>query len=258
MKTIRNLVSTLLLITVLALQAKSQLAFNAYYGASSPLGDYKEKPISNARNGYSYGFAANYTFMESNLGLGLDIRYSKHPHQAPDTVYSRQATHIIIESNTANSYSSPLRFGQLGIFLGPTYRIGEGRLGIELYAKGGLTFEEFPSYVTRETTKTSFPTLPGAAPHTTQRDLLRTTSDRAKSWAAIFGARVDLEILPNVGLFVYGDYQTPIGNEGSFTVENLQNNEPPQKVLIKMASFGGGIRFSIGSGREYGTIRDNY
>lgn len=241
------------------MDARSQISFGAYYGASNPLGDYKNETISNARNGYAYGFSASYTFMESNLGIGLDVRYTRHVHQAPDSLFSRQATALTItEVNIANSYSSPLRFGYLGILMGPTYRVGEGRLGIELYAKGGITFEEFPSYVASETTKVSYPTLPGAAPQTAKRDLLGTTSDRAKSWAAIFGARVDLEIMPNVGLFLYGDYQTPFGDGGSFTVENLQNNEPPKKVRIKMASFGGGIRISLGSGREYGTIRDNY
>lgn len=232
-------------------QEDNSLKFGLFTGRSIPLGDYKEG-IAKARNGYNYGFSADYSFY-GGIGIGIDIRYSKHPHQAPDTTYFHE---MYVDGNIANFYSSSLRFGNLGIMIGPNYQIGNGRFSVNLYARAGILLEKFPTYIQRETKHIDYQ-LPYSTPFTQTRDL--STSDRESSNAlgALFGSRLDLEIFPNVGLFLYGDYQTSIGRDGGFRVTNLTTGQNTQPIGVNAVSFGGGLRFSLGGGYATGILRLN-
>ncbi|WP_343606236.1 outer membrane beta-barrel protein [Fluviicola sp.] len=232
-------------------QDGSSLKIGGYTGKSIPLGEYREG-ISRARNGYSYGFFSDYTF-DSGLGIGVDIRYGRNPHQSPDTVYNNS---MFATSNTANTYSSPQRFSNLGILLGPSYQIGGGRLNIDLYARAGLLIERFPTYVQREKKITSYPG-PYTTPIEQTTELSRADVDRKNGWAALFGVRLDLEIFPSVGLFLYGDYQAPIGTDAGFTAKDLQSGQTSQPIGAKVAGFGGGIRVLFGAGYGSGMLRQN-
>jgi hypothetical protein len=253
------IVATTLSITVslIAGSARSQeggsLKLGLYGGRSNPSGSYKDG-IGSAKSGHAFGISADYMFTGSKLGIGIDARLTGHAHQAPDSVIKRDGFNT---STTVNNYNSPLRFRHLGIVLGPVYHIGEGRLGVDLYAKGGMLFEQFPTYVRKETlvVDNPFSNLPPAV-FVFDRSAAQTKS--ANSWTALVGGKISFEILPKVEIFVYGDYQTTIGSGGSFVVTDLQNGQEPQKVPIRMVSLGGGIRLAFGEGRDDSSLSRNY
>lgn len=237
--------------------AKSQeggsLKVGLFGGTSSPSGSYKDG-ISSARNGSTFGLSADYMFPGSKLGIGIDARLTGHPHQKPDTVTKKEGYNT---STTVNNYSSPLRFRHLGITLGPVYRIGEGRLAIDLYAKGGMLFEQFPTYVRKETVVIDDP-FSHFPPVAFVFDRSVAKSERASTWTALMGAKISFEVLPKVEIFLFGDYQTALGNKGQFVVEDLQNGQPPKKIPVKMVSLGGGLRLSFGDGRDESSLSRSY
>lgn len=241
-------------------QEGSSIKFGIYGGMSNPTGAYKDS-LSRARNGYALGISGNYFFPGSGLGIGIDARMIRHAHQMQETTVQKQGTSTLTTSST---YTSPLRFRHTSITLGPVYHIGEGSLGIDLYAKGGMLFERFPTYIRKQTIEVQNPIGGGpfgggqTTTSTFVYDHSTARKDKAETWTGLFGAKISYELFRGFEIFAYGDYQTTFGKEGRFTVEDLRNGQPPQTIPIRMVSFGGGIRLSFGDGRDPGTLRDNF
>ncbi|WP_461791398.1 hypothetical protein [Pedobacter sp.] len=238
----------------------SLIKFGFFGGVSNPTSAYRDS-LSRARNGYVMGLSGSYFFPGSGLGIGIDARFARNPHQTPDPVTEQDATST---STLSNTYHSPLRFKYYTVALGPVYRLGEGRLGLELYAKAGMIFEQFPTYTRKQTVVIQNQTGGGpfgggpTNPVTFVFDQSAAKTERTNAWTALMGAKASYEITSGFEIFAFGDYQTTLGKKGRFTVEDLRSGQqPPQAIPITMISFGGGIRLSFGSGYESGALRLN-
>jgi|GEM_PF-6063115 len=234
-------------------QDEASFKFGFFGGLSNPTGNYKEG-IGRATGGKLMGISADYMFVGSKLGIGLDARLFQHPHQRPDTVVE-QAN--LTTSTTLNTYTSPLRFKHYSFTLGPVYRIGEGKLIVDLYAKGGMIFERFPTYLRKETVVIEAP-LSNGPPGTFVFEKAAAKTEQTSSLTMMMGARLSFEVLPNIELFVFGDYQSSIGSKGKFVVEDLQNPQDTQQTPIRMFSYGGGLRLAFGAGRDDSSLSRSY
>ena len=237
-------------------QEQPTVRLGLYGGGSNPSGEYRNG-VGRAGDGYAYGMSLEYFFWGSNLGIGVDARFTGHSYQRPDTVYSKQGS---ITATTANVYSSPTRFRHLGITAGPVYHLGQGKIGLDLYARGGLLFQQFPAYVRRVVMVVTTPVIGSSntSTFTYVTDKSSASAAKAQAWTAQLGGRLTFSILPSVELFAYGDYQMGIGSKGAFTVVDLTGAEPPKKAATNMVSFGGGLRLLFGEGRDPSGLSRNY
>ncbi len=245
--------ATVFIVAFCSTTARSQedgyLQIGVSGGLSSPLGKYA-KPEASTKKGFATGMFSDYYFMRSSFGIGIDARLINHPHQAPDTVY-------LGNGYTANIYSSPKRFRHFGITLGPVYRFNGTRIGIELYAKGGILFQQFPTFA-NATVKP--PITTGGKIQTTYHS--RTEVERGRAWTVLTGVRFNYSILPKLNVFLFGDYQTAIGKQffgkpSQFTVRNLSSSQTSNGVSTKMFNVGTGIRFILGEVRDPGSLKPN-
>ncbi len=233
-------------------QEGSSLRIGFYGSTSNPSGEYKDG-IARARKGFGYGLSADYFFTGSRLGIGIDARFTKHPHQMADTIFERSG---MATRTVANTYSSPLNFRHLGITLGPVYHFGEGKLGIELYAKGGMLFQQFPTYVRREVIVIN-DIFGNAPPVTVVNEQPSARDARANTLTALMGARVSFEVFPRLELFVLADYQTTFGKNGRFA-ERDQAGQAIKSAGTRMMGLGSGIRLNFGDARDPGSLSRNY
>ena len=233
-------------------QEGSSLKVSFFGNTSAPSGEYKDG-IGRARKGFGYGLSADYFFPGSRLGIGIDARFANHGHLRGDTIFERSG---FSTRTVANTYSSPLRFRHYGITLGPVYRIGEGKLGIELYAKSGMLFQQFPTYVRREVIVLD-PPLSNGPPTTIINEKPSARDARANTLTALMGARVSFKVFPRLELFVLADYQTCFGKNGSFSVHD-QSGQVVNSAGTKMMGLGGGIRLNFGESRDPSSLSRNY
>lgn len=255
MKRLVFIVATLFIEVSVCLVAKSQedgyLQLGVSGGLSSPTGSYS-KPQASARKGFMTGIFTDYYFMRSNFGIGIDARLINHPHESPDTIYFNNGY-------TANTYSSPKRFRHFSLTLGPVYRFSGSKIGVELYAKGGILFQQFPIFA-NATVKP--PVTPGGKIQTTYHS--RTTVDNAKAWTVLTGVRFNYSIVPKLNVFLFGDYQTTVGKQffgkpSQFAVRDIPISQTSDNTYIgtKMFNIGTGIKFILGEVRNPGLLNRN-
>lgn len=233
-------------------QEGSTFKLDLYGGSSNPIGKYRDS-LAMARNGYTTGLSATYFIPESGLGIGLDARLTRHPHQKPEPIivnYSGGTTR-----ETDNTYSSPLRFRYISIGIGPSYRLGTGRLSLDLNAKAGIVFQSFPLYTRshRLVATDPFTGLPVSFGY----DLYAARNKGTNAFNLLAGGKISYQIFRGIEIFGFADYQEVLGDKGKFVVEDLRNGQDPQKITIKMFNFGGGIRISFGTGYDSGTLSPN-
>ena len=234
-------------------QEGGSLKLGFYAGASNPSGKYRDG-VAKAGRGHAFGISADYMFAESNLGIGIDTRMIRHSHQASDTVIVRSGFNT---STTFDTYSSPMHFRHLSFTIGPVYHIGEGRIAIDLYARGGMLFERLPAYVRKETIAVDNP-FSSNPPAVFVYETAVARRESATSLTALMGVRTSFEVFPRFDIFLYGDYQTTIGSKGKFVVEDLRNAQNTQSAPIRMLSLGGGIRLKFGDGRDDSSLSRSY
>lgn len=172
-------------------------------GGSATLGNYHHD-TARANLGYVGGLFADHYFGGGTFGLGLDARFIEHPVWGTDSLFFRNGY-------LATTYQSPKRFRHLGIAIGPSYRFTSNRFDLELFAKGGVLFQQFPEY-TRELVYNEYPPRKNdAIQHSV---VIRNTANQspdALAWMGVGGLRFSYRIARNVSVFLQGDYLTIFG-----------------------------------------------
>ncbi|WP_353124210.1 OmpA family protein [Parapedobacter pyrenivorans] len=207
-------------------EVKSQERFpwqvGVFGGISPTLGTY-HGDTAQANLGYVGGFFADHYFGGGDFGAGIDVRMIQHPLWGGDSVLFRNGY-------TATTYHNAKRFQHMGLAVGPTYRFRTGKFELELFAKGGILFQQFPNY-TRELVYETADVRGGMM---TQSVVIRRTAnsaDKALAWMGVGGLRLNYEVARNLSVFVQGDYLSTFGTRfggkpSVFFIEELPIIQP--------------------------------
>lgn len=228
-----------------------------FSGISLPTGGYKD-PIGRVNIGYTAGVFADYYFIPGKFGFGLDARFIHHRMVRNDALEFQGA---ILE----NQYVSPPRFRHIGLAIGPTYEFRRGAIGLELFTKGGVMLQQFPSY-TRQLTRFDAPQGSKARIETRYQ----TSSDpNTNAWAVLSGFRFNYRHNPKVSFFAQGDYMATIGNfffgkPSQFTLRRApqSGNKYPYENIgagrtnISMFNIAVGVRFLLGDDRNPNILKE--
>lgn len=111
---------------------------SAFGGLSSPTATYRNG-IGRAKDGYFGGLALDKYFRGGKWGLGLDARFLNHDMKKFDSVFFNNGY-------VAADYLNHASFQHVAVSIGPSYKAGFGKLGLEAYLRGGVMFQGFPKY----------------------------------------------------------------------------------------------------------------
>lgn len=228
-----------------------------FSGVSFPTGAYK-KPIGRVSMGYTAGTFADYYFIPGKFGFGLDARFIHHRMVRNDALEFQGG---ILE----NQYVSPPRFRHIGLTIGPAYEFRRGAIGLELFAKGGVMLQQFPSY-TRLLTRFDVPQGSKARIETRYQ----TKSDpNTNAWAVLSGFRFNYRHKSKISFFAQGDYmatagKTFFGKPSQFTLRQApqSGNKYPYenigtgKTNISMINIAIGVRFLLGDDRNPNILKE--
>ncbi len=203
-------------------QERAPWQIGLFGGVSPTLGTY-HGDTAQANMGYVGGIFADHYFGAGDFGVGVDARWMQHPLWGSDSVLFQNG-YIVTHFNTAK------RFQHIGLAIGPTYRFRTGRFALELFAKGGVLLQQFPSYQRELVYETTDPR--GGV--FTQSLVIRKTdnaSDRVTAWMGVGGVRFNYEVARNLSVFVQGDYLSTFGTQfggkpSEFFIEELPAIQP--------------------------------
>lgn len=191
-------------------------------GASPTLGTY-HGDTARANIGYVGGLFADHYFRGGSFGIGIDARLLQHPLWGGDSVIFRNGF-------LATTFNNAKRFRHLGLAVGPTYQFRAGKFAAELFAKGGVLFQQFPDYQQELVYETADP-RGGVVTQSLVVRKTANTSDRALAWMGVGGVRFNYEVARNLSVFVQGDYLSTFGTEfggkpSEFFIEELPAMQP--------------------------------
>ncbi len=238
-------------------------------GASPTLGTY-HGDTARANIGYVGGVFADHYFRGGNFGLGIDARLLQHPIWGGDSVAFRNGF-------LATTFHSAERFRHLGLAVGPTYRFSSGKFAAELFAKGGVLFQQYPDYQQELVYETADPRGGVVAQSLVVRKTAN-ASDRALAWMGVGGLRFNYEVVRNLSIFVQGDYLSAFGTEfggkpAEFFIEELPVMQPlteghfiddptlffgeePElrRTFTQALNVAAGIKYAFGGKRKAKTV----
>jgi len=203
-------------------QERAPWQVGVFGGANPTLGTY-QGDTAQANMGYVGGMFADYYLGGGSFGVGIDARWMQHPLWGQDSLFFRNGY-------MASTFNTAKRFQHIGLAVGPTYRFRTGPFELEVFAKGGVLFQQFPNY-TRELV---YETQDARGGTVTQSLVVRNTAntaDKAPAWMGIGGVRFNYEVVRNLSVFIQGDYLSTFGTQfggkpSEFFVEERQAIQP--------------------------------
>lgn len=256
----KALVASIVVLSVTSAQAQQPKYWQAglFSGASFPTGTYKS-PTGRVGMGYVGGAFVNHYFVHG-FGLGADGRFVYHRMLRNDTLKFQGGT-------MTNQYVSPSRFQHIGLTVGPTYEIKSGIVGLELFAKGGVLFQQFPSY-TRISERFVYEP-PQKIPVLRRETRYQTNSAaNAMAWAMLTGFRFNYRHRQKITFFAQGDYLASVGTSfmGKSSMFSLREapaeNKYPNddfgsgRTGISMMNISVGIKYLLGDQRDISELKE--
>jgi outer membrane protein OmpA-like peptidoglycan-associated protein len=197
-----------------------KLQISAFGGISMPLGDYKNAP-GRAKSGYFGGLAIDQQFKGSKWAIGLDARFLNHDIRKFDSLFFNNGY-------IATDYANHPSFQHIGISIGPSYRSDFGKIGMEVFVRGGVLFQGFPKYTQ------SVYMNQAVGPPVKLFDNYYTGNARriTKAWMGLGGARLSYLLSDNWGVFLQADYlRTFVSSFGGDASEFRIIRYPEKKVI---------------------------
>lgn len=227
-----------------------------FSGVSFPTGTYKD-PIGRVNMGYTVGAFADYYFIPGKFGLGLDARFVHHRMVRNDALEFQGG---ILQSQ----YASEPRFRHVSLTIGPAYEFRGGTFGFEVFARGGVMLQQFPSY-TRQLIRFDVPEGSKAQIETRYQ----TSSDpKVNAWAVLSGLRFNYRHNTKISFFAQGDYLATVGKSffgkpSQFTLREARagSKYPHEdigtgKTNISMMNIAVGVRFLLGDDRNPNVLKE--
>lgn len=246
-------------------QERDPWQIGVFGGISPTLGTY-HGDTAQANMGYVGGAFADYYFGGGDFGIGVDARWMQHPLWGNDSVFFRNGF-------MATTFHTAKRFQHIGLAAGPSYRFCTGRFALELFAKGGVLFQQFPNYERQLVYEATDPRGGTVA----QSLIIRKTAnaaDRALAWMGVGGVRFNYEVARNLSVFVQGDYLSAFGarfggKSAEFFVEELPVVQPLtavhfvdspyeffgekpvlRRTFTQALNFTAGVKYAFGRKRD--------
>ncbi|MBB5437164.1 outer membrane protein OmpA-like peptidoglycan-associated protein [Pedobacter sp. AK017] len=248
---------------------RGRLQVSAFGGLSMPLGKYKNE-IGRAKNGYFAGLAIDQYFKGNKWGIGLDARFLNHEMRKLDSVF-------FANGHIATAYKNHPSFQHIALSVGPTYKVGFGKLDFEAFLRGGVLFEGFPQY-----TQSIYVNAASGPPVKTFDNYYTSNSkEKTKSWMGLGGLRLSYGLGDHLALFVQADYLRAFGKsfgsdssefyitryseKKAITATDVMNvkigqitnildfyEEKPvtQKTFVQAVNVGLGIKYTFGGKRK--------
>lgn len=182
------------------------------------------------------------------IGLGADVRMVEHKYSPLDTLLTEGAVMFI------SNYSNDHKFRYRGIFVGPTFQTYIGRLGIEMYIKGGKVSQEMPKH-DRHMIFFMGQFLMN------EKVFVATHPEKSNSFGITGGFRINYKITNWLGLSLMGDYQDHFGQpyeiKGLHPEFNYPETETPEGTAkVKMMNFGVGLKFMFGGRSSWDSLSE--
>lgn len=200
-----------------------KLQISAFGGISMPFGGYKNTP-GRAENGYFGGLAIDQEFKGSKWGVGLDARFLNHDIRKFDSLFFNNG---YIATDHANHPS----FQHIGISIGPSYRSDYGKIGLEVFVRGGVLFQGFPKYTQ------SVYMNQAVGPPVKLFDNHYTDNARriTRAWMGLGGARLSYLLSDSWGVFLQADYLRAFGSSFAGDASEFRIVSYPEKKLLTAA-----------------------
>lgn len=242
----------------LSAQTTGNFQLGIMSGANFPVNGFKSD-IGRAKLGYGVGIFADKYFLGSNFGLGVDMRYLKNKGRGLDTIK-------FADGFLAANYNKPNAFKNYVIALGPIFKSALASwLQLELFLKGGLMLEDFPSYNNK---LTYAPYVSGSSSIIVRQTI--NAQDKTTSFMGLGGMRLNFKLSRNLGLFLSGDYLRTFGEKFSnkpskFGIASMNplvpitsstfiyspavhydvSNYPEQRIFITMVNAMAGVKLNF-------------
>ena len=168
-----------------------------------------------------------------------------------------------------NQYVSLARFQHVGLTVGPNYETKSGVVGLELFAKGGVLFQQFPSYTLISERFVYEP--PQTSPVLRRETRYQTNSSaNAMVSAMLTGLRINYRHRPKITFFAQGDYMTNFGKllfgkSSMFSLREApaENKYPNDdfgsgRTEVNMMNISVGIKYLLGDQRDVSVLSEIY
>lgn len=213
-----------------AQETRTHWQLGLFGGLSMPLSDYKNE-VGMAKNGFNAGLSLDYFFKGSGFGLGIDARYQRHATKgfSTDSLNPNSLVYNFSNGYTTFDHSARNAFSHIGLSLGPVYRIPGKFFDVNVYARAGALFQQYPEYEQ---------TIHALNPFTSQYEAVLSpfgTDNKDNNPIAlmgILGMKMTYNVTPVIGIGLQADYLRAFGNNGEFSIAYNQ-----QKREIKSIEF---------------------
>ncbi|HEY9561398.1 MAG TPA: OmpA family protein [Anseongella sp.] len=230
----KKLIFTLLM----AMMASAVLAqngtwqINASGGISMPLGTYKNY-IGRANDGPFAALSVDRYLNDASVrwGIGVDLRFLRHSMRPFDTLF-------FTNGYMSTDYHNEPRFTHMGAALGPTAAFKAGPVDLELFLRGGILLQQFPSFTRSVWVQGGG----GGMVNVLDNHYTNNPENRALAWMGLGGARISYPLTERFSISLQADYLRTFGktfgkDPSRFQVVHHGNfKEPDPDMEIKLGA----------------------